>query len=669
MGGEAKRPAWAKSTEEKTMWATAVGYGAPADLLSEKEMVEAFLKTKALAQPQPQGGSQVVRINKLVIPQKESFEGITFSDQLLMNRERTVNSILRLLEHLLFLQIRSPPFSGKTSMQQLLYRALEAKHPVVALSLTRMGALNTHQTFLEYFEEEIGMSLQQFLGSTKSLKFLLVDEAQKLYGSINAVNQSLWALIKHPRADLRIVLTCSYGGAAVGGLLATPVQFPPLNQIHFFPRTLCVLSEVKDTKDKSLSPKDKSSSPKAESLPESPKNDENQDSLMMVDDGDEMKSDSDSMSDEKDPKLSSSSLKLRATKHEYPGLACRLEETKDFVSHLRFGVGLQVDESVAWALFNITGGHIGALRATVNFLMHRTANERKNINGAIMTALHSHAFLAAISNLRCFDCIAGMEPMKAKICQELLENGFLFFQTASNEHDRAKSDLIQEGVLVQTPGNRVTFSSPIMARKFFMTNYSTTTRPSVLDPKLRDIDHFVMSALARIDPNNLDNTLATDAESKHVYESQFQALWYQIVTSLLPLTMYASTNVGPRYGASGYLDSVVNSFLGFGFELLRDKNRMGEHKDRFLPLGKYAPLMHDNGGPLRDYRILDFHKKLPTKPVEREAKLYTIIRLKGEAHCLVYPPSGDPVKLILPTDRSTSLSPSDTLSLSAEGGD
>ena len=64
---------------------------------------------------------------------------------------------------------------------------------------------------------------------------------------------------------------------------------------------------------------------------------------------------------------------------------------------------------------------------------------------------------------------------------------------------------------------------------------------------------------------------------------------------------------------AGALDFFVNSVLLWGFELLRDGDRVGGYLDRFKGSGKYTHLA------LRDYRVIDF-KPVPATGPRRVTK-------------------------------------------------
>ena len=65
-----------------------------------------------------------------------------------------------------------------------------------------------------------------------------------------------------------------------------------------------------------------------------------------------------------------------------------------------------------------------------------------------------------------------------------------------------------------------------------------------------------------------------------------------------------STDVGKLLGARGYLDFYLYKPYSWGFELVRDEDRLQDHLDRFTESGMYFGLLRN--GCLKDYVILDF---------------------------------------------------------------
>ena len=65
-----------------------------------------------------------------------------------------------------------------------------------------------------------------------------------------------------------------------------------------------------------------------------------------------------------------------------------------------------------------------------------------------------------------------------------------------------------------------------------------------------------------------------------------------------------SSDAGKLLGARGYLDFYLSKPYSWGFELVRDEDRLQDHLDRFTDSGIYSRLLRNEC--LKDYVILDF---------------------------------------------------------------
>lgn len=89
-------------------------------------------------------------------------------------------------------------------------------------------------------------------------------------------------------------------------------------------------------------------------------------------------------------------------------------------------------------------------------------------------------------------------------------------------------------------------------------------------------------------------------------ESCFQNEFYRILQTILGF----SSKVISEWSDDG--GSRIDFMLeepGWGIELLREGDRLGEHCQRFVGNGRYTPLIHN--GSIRDWLIIDCRKSQP----------------------------------------------------------
>ena len=93
------------------------------------------------------------------------------------------------------------------------------------------------------------------------------------------------------------------------------------------------------------------------------------------------------------------------------------------------------------------------------------------------------------------------------------------------------------------------------------------------------------------------------------------------VCTIIPKDAILSPDVGPLYGAKGFLDFLLSP-LRWGFELLRDGSKPEEHMERFSTSGRYSKLLQDE--VVVEYVILDFVMKPLFKDVQASRLLHVV---------------------------------------------
>jgi hypothetical protein len=118
-------------------------------------------------------------------------------------------------------------------------------------------------------------------------------------------------------------------------------------------------------------------------------------------------------------------------------------------------------------------------------------------------------------------------------------------------------------------------------------------------------EEFLLRTIERMRPSILRQSLGRGSGSQsHLHEVTWQMEWYRTAVTAAPIGAAVSPNVGATFGAEGFLDFYVDGGLCWGFEMLREGNRMAEHARRFEVDGRY------NAIPLKEWAVIDFRHEL-----------------------------------------------------------
>ncbi|GAQ90988.1 hypothetical protein KFL_007110010 [Klebsormidium nitens] len=132
----------------------------------------------------------------------------------------------------------------------------------------------------------------------------------------------------------------------------------------------------------------------------------------------------------------------------------------------------------------------------------------------------------------------------------------------------------------------------------------------------RSLEAFLEEALSKMQAPTLQNSLNLSTRGGvvgGVLESHFQFELYSAVTSLLPEGVYFSPTVGKIYGLEAYVDFVLHGTgIKWAFELLIDGRDLTEHLKRFLPNGRYHPMIQ--GNQIDAWVVVDLRNHRTGKP-------------------------------------------------------
>jgi energy-coupling factor transporter ATP-binding protein EcfA2 len=145
------------------------------------------------------------------------------------------------------------------------------------------------------------------------------------------------------------------------------------------------------------------------------------------------------------------------------------------------------------------------------------------------------------------------------------------------------------------------FLSPLTYRRFLNYLFPYGGDPTYKPNSIRDLVLAALGCfrkeLVRNNNNAGRNTLAKEGGLQHM----FYAALTEVLSPVTEVVSEMSAIMPERNGhGKGELDFYVNSTLFYGIELMRNGDRLQEHKERFKPGGKYFT------PHIRDYVLVDF---------------------------------------------------------------
>jgi hypothetical protein len=164
--------------------------------------------------------------------------------------------------------------------------------------------------------------------------------------------------------------------------------------------------------------------------------------------------------------------------------------------------------------------------------------------------------------------------------------------------------LVDCGAICQIATGSYAFASPLNAQLYLLDRGQYRfERPAGGDMKDMGIRAFAQRVILGMSSETLRNTSATGGGTP--LERCYQMEWYRSAVSILPAGVYCSPDVGGIFGSEGYLDFWINSKHRWGFELLRDGDRMKQHLARFQPDGMYADMLDE----IKEWLVIDLRMR------------------------------------------------------------
>ncbi|RHZ84668.1 hypothetical protein Glove_78g162 [Diversispora epigaea] len=458
-----------------------------------------------------------------------SIEGISLTDPDISVRPEIIPSLIKDLMQKKIILVRSPPYSGKTSLAQLLENYLVQsqdflEYRVIRISLLWASAVGMRcnwETFGTVWEKIIGVSWIEWIGQCKSIpSILIMDEIQKIYKYEHEFDESMkntenamefWNTIKanlQESSNVYIIMFGAYGHGANSAGLSTPVTIPAENNKS--------LLDIKFTDDELWN-----------------------------------------------------YVKIFCNRHF-------ILLDNNIIS--KFNKYIQ----------KATAGHAGLVR----HILHNTKSamewrirERVLTWKDIFAYLNSNRFNLTIDECRASPMVRSFSAEHLQICESVYLNGKILFRP-SNTSIR---QLVKSGVLVANDGN-LYFSAPLIMRSFFQQCYGSHNSTEITPSSLY---HFIVKTFTAICNGQSGKILkkilgfGTDG---FLLEQTWKKEFYRIGTQMLGMHHFLSCDVGAVFGCYGYMDFYVDE-LEWAIELLIDGKDIAEHSKRFEPAEEYKEIV------------------------------------------------------------------------------
>ena len=279
------------------------------------------------------------------------------------------------------------------------------------------------------------------------------------------------------------------------------------------------------------------------------------------------------------------------------------EECHDIISKFNnttFGKKLPISKTVRDYIYEITYGHIGLIKTTLQCLADEFFNHsKKQIDDKDLTEyIISSNFYGHIASTRAIPKLDGTKFSRDQykvLVDVLLSPDDRIEKSPNPDLTSTMHQLTISGVLNYDSKGKIGFPSPIIRSIQINRLFSSSNgmQYSVLF-------EFITASLARVDHSILKNSWSAGLNNR-LYERQFQVEFYRCAVDVLGGNGYCSPDVGKLFGANGYLDFYIDGEKQWAVELVKESDQMEEHSKRFdSNNGKYKNI------PIKDYAILNF---------------------------------------------------------------
>ncbi|CAG8582870.1 11099_t:CDS:2, partial [Racocetra fulgida] len=229
--------------------------------------------------------------------------------------------------------------------------------------------------------------------------------------------------------------------------------------------------------------------------------------------------------------------------------------------------------------------------------------------------------------------VIDMSDEEKKIVDKVLFKKSLKIQTNRTPYN---SRIIKTNVLVdigKTVGrSTLNFPAPLLMATYLQDRFGHITR-SISPPKT--LEDFIKSVFAIMNPKILQNSKGRSKDGR-LFERVWQMEFYRASLQVLPDDIYPSVDVGKVFRSKGYVDFYINDNRNWAIELLRDGEKLDQHKERFQKVGIYGPILKHT----KQWAIIDVRNnkmKAPALEKREQNEIYAFFSENFEFVQLVYP--------------------------------
>ncbi|CAG8640461.1 10806_t:CDS:2, partial [Racocetra persica] len=282
----------------------------------------------------------------------------------------------------------------------------------------------------------------------------------------------------------------------------------------------------------------------------------------------------------------------------------------------------------------ITAYHPGLIAFTMDEIYKRFVKRTSELEfGDIFAFLKSYEFYSHLKCIRATPQVTDMSDEEKKIVDKVLFKKSLKIQTNRIPYN---SRIIKTNVLVDigktVDHSTLNFPAPLLMVTYLQDRFGHVTR-SISPPKT--FEDFIKSVFAIMNPKILQNSKGRSKDGR-LFERVWQMEFYRASLQVLPDDIYPSVDVGKVFRSKGYVDFYINDNRNWAIELLRDGEKLDQHKERFQKAGIYVPILKHT----KRWAIIDIrnHKmNAPALEKREQNEIYVLCSENFELVQLVYP--------------------------------
>ncbi|CAJ0834542.1 12393_t:CDS:2 [Entrophospora sp. SA101] len=509
----------------------------------KKESIAKENSTSKLKPPSKLLTNPTKNITKLLSPPIEN-EGIKLeSENWITCRHDTLRKIDKFLQRDKLILVRSPPFTGKTSLCFLLENYYcKLKIPVVHVCFL---GVQDYRDFEKFWINETSKSWKYWLDPKKHCGELVIilDETQLIFN--NRKYEDFWSRVKY----LSRLSSSSSSTIHKKKSLIKVIAFSTVASIIINPNT----DDINNDRSLIGGRTTRNSSGRVSNITQSPVDFQNKFGFELI----------------------------RCTKKEL------LELAQAFNNHC-IRKKIQVSEKIAGYIMDFTAGHVGLIRWILkgidNHFSYRGTIYEVTTDSQIMRYLKSSEFIEQIKSHRGAAPLYKFTKEQGEIIDKLLLKDEIY--VSASGPDDVMTSLLKTGVIFYLDDKgpefrlregRVGFISPVNKLLSFFQRCVSMKEP------LKDgfgLQELIKEALSRINSKALTHNLGRSKDGMRLLERVWQMEFYRAIYSCLPDEMHISPDVGRIFSTDGVVDFYISE-PQWAIELLIDGIDMKRHHERF----------------------------------------------------------------------------------------